>query len=113
MFLNSNGNRLRGHRDWFYPVLEDTGLCDYTWHCSRHWFASRLVRAGVNLKAVQTLMGYKPIAMTMRYSHLAPDHLTAAVEAIASEQLATKVATGTSSGKRKRTEKSVNTTKKR
>jgi hypothetical protein len=46
--------------------------------------------------------------MTMRYSHLAPDHLTAAVEAVASEQLATKVATGNSSGKRKRTEKSVN-----
>jgi hypothetical protein len=39
-------------------------------------------------------MGHKTISMTMRYSHLAPDHLTAAVEAIASGQVATKSATG-------------------
>lgn len=93
VFLNSDGNKLRGHRDWFEPVIEEARLKDYTWHCNRHTFASRLVQAGVNLKAVQTLMGHKTIAMTMRYAHLAPDHLKAAVDAISSDQVVTKLAT--------------------
>jgi hypothetical protein len=46
-------------------------------------FASRLVMAGVNLKAVRTLMGHRTITMTMRYAHLAPEHLAAAVASLA------------------------------
>jgi integrase len=97
VFLNSEGNRLSGHRDWFDPILEmlkDTSLADYTWHCNRHTTASRLVMAGVNLKAVQTIMGHKTIAMTMRYAHLAPNHLESAMESISSGAMATRMATG-------------------
>lgn len=97
VFLNSDGNRLRGHRDWFDPIrgeLEDTSLADYHWHCNRHTTASRLVMAGVNLKAVQAIMGHRTIAMTMRYAHLAPNHLESAMESIASGALATEMATG-------------------
>jgi site-specific recombinase XerD len=97
VFLNSDGNRLRGHRDWFDPVLEalkGTSLEDYLWHCNRHTTASRLVMAGVNLKAVQEIMGHKTITMTMRYSHLAPNHLESEMEKIASGAAATKTATG-------------------
>ena len=36
--------------------------------------------AGVDLRTVQALLGHKTIQMTMRYSHLAPDHLKGAVE---------------------------------
>jgi site-specific recombinase XerD len=96
VFLNSDGNRLRGHRDWFDPILEaveDTSLADYHWHCNRHTTASRLVMAGVNLKAVQAIMGHKTIAMTMRYAHLAPNHLESAMESISSEAVATRMAT--------------------
>jgi site-specific recombinase XerD len=89
VFLNSDGNPMRTHRDWFEPVVKDAGIDAYTWHCNRHTFASRLVMAGVNLKAVQTLMGHKTIAMTMRYSHLAPEHLTAAVATLTSGEWAT------------------------
>jgi hypothetical protein len=35
--------------------------------------------AGVNLRAVQELMGHKTIKMTMRYSHLSRQHLQEAV----------------------------------
>ncbi len=36
--------------------------------------------AGVNIRTVQELMGHKSIAMTVRYSHVAPKHSLPAVE---------------------------------
>jgi site-specific recombinase XerD len=67
-------------RQWFEPVVKAAGLQAFTWHCLRHTFASRLVMAGVDIRTVQELMGHKTIAMTVRYSHLAPKHTLAAVE---------------------------------
>lgn len=55
-------------------------LDGYTWHCNRHTFASRLVMAGVDVRSVQTLGGWRTLAMVQRYSHLAPAHLREAVE---------------------------------
>ena len=55
-------------------------LDGYTWHSNRHTFASRLVMAGVDLRTVQELGGWKTLNMVQRYSHLAPSHLQAAVE---------------------------------
>src|SRR5262249_55981647 len=55
-------------------------LDGYTWHGNRHTFGSRLVTAGVHLRTVQELGGWKPPAMVTRYAHLAPDVLKAAVE---------------------------------
>jgi integrase len=54
---------------------------------------SRLVMAGVDLRTVQELLGHKSIAMTVRYSHLAPAHTLAAVERLA--ETTTEVPTGT------------------
>jgi len=48
-------------------------------HDLRHTFASWLVQRGRTLKEVQEALGHP---MTMRYSHLAPDHLRAAVAAL-------------------------------
>jgi site-specific recombinase XerD len=89
VFLNSDGGRLRGHRDWFDPILSESGLGDYTWHCNRHTFASRLVMAGVNLRSVQELTGHQSLTMVARYSHLAPGHNQSAVELIASRDWST------------------------
>jgi site-specific recombinase XerD len=52
----------------------------YTWHCNRHTFASRLVMAGVDLRSVQQLGGWRTLTMVQRCSHLAPMHLRDAVE---------------------------------
>ncbi len=60
--------------------MRDAGLSGFSWHCLRHTFASRLVMAGVDIRTVQELLGHKTIAMTVRYSHLAPKHALAAVE---------------------------------
>jgi hypothetical protein len=38
--------------------------------------------AGVDLRTVQELMGHKTIAMTLRYSHLSPDHKRKAIETL-------------------------------
>jgi site-specific recombinase XerD len=70
----------REPRRWFEPVLKDAKVSNFSWHCLRHTFASRLVMAGVDIRTVQELLGHKTIAMTVRYSHLAPKHTLAAVE---------------------------------
>ncbi len=50
-----------------------------TVHMLRHSYASHLVMAGVDLATVKTLLGHADIHTTMRYAHLAPDHLQEAV----------------------------------
>ncbi len=40
--------------------------------------------AGVDIRTVQELMGHKTIAMTLRYSHLSPDHKRKAIQALES-----------------------------
>ena len=83
VFLNEDGEKLRGHRDWFEPALKDSGVLDYSWHCNRHTFASRLVMAGVDLRTVGELLGHRTPSMTWRYSHLAPSHQQRAVDLLA------------------------------
>jgi site-specific recombinase XerD len=71
---------LNDSRAWFERCVEDAGISNFTWHCLRHTFISRLVMKGVDLRTVQELAGHKTISMTVRYAHLAPEHNQAAVE---------------------------------
>ena len=50
-----------------------------TFHTLRHTFASHLVMGGTDLKTVGQLMGHKSLSMTLRYSHLSPQHKTRAI----------------------------------
>src|SRR5207248_5472539 len=50
-----------------------------TFHTLRHTFASWAVMRGVSLKELQELLGHASLTMTMRYAHLAPEHLRTAV----------------------------------
>ena len=63
----------------FRKVLEKSGIEDFKIHDLRHTFASNLVMSGVDLVTVKELLGHKTIEMTLRYSHLAPDHKMRAV----------------------------------
>lgn len=55
-------------------------LSGVTPHTLRHTSASRLVMAGVDLRTVQELGGWKELKMVERYSHLSPKHKADAVE---------------------------------
>ena len=70
-------------RHWFDDAIDEAEVEDFTWHCLRHTFCSRLIQAGVSLKVAQELMGHKTIEMTARYAHLSPGHLQDAIEIIA------------------------------
>lgn len=92
------GHALKSPREWFRVACLKAGIADFTWHCLRHTFASRLVMAGVGLRDVQELMGHKTIAMTCRYAHLAPHHLLDAVsrlDAWGTKRTGTKTGTNT------------------
>lgn len=48
-------------------------------HALRHTFASHFVQNGGNIVTLQKILGHSTLAMTMRYAHLAPDHLQDAI----------------------------------
>ncbi len=48
-------------------------------HSLRHTFASHFIQNGGNILTLQKILGHSSLAMTMRYAHLAPDHLQDAI----------------------------------
>lgn len=44
-------------------------------HSLRHTFASHFMMSGGNILTLQRILGHQSLTMTMRYAHLAPDHL--------------------------------------
>jgi site-specific recombinase XerD len=54
---------------WFTKAVREAKIEDFTWHDLRHTWATRLVAAGVDLKTVQDLGGWKNIGMVARYAH--------------------------------------------
>ncbi|WP_133493244.1 tyrosine-type recombinase/integrase [Alcanivorax sp. 24] len=48
-------------------------------HVLRHTFAAHFVMNGGNILTLQKILGHASINMTLRYAHLAPDHLREAI----------------------------------
>ena len=82
-----HGGIMKDIPDIFMKTVDDLKFNDgyddarqkLTFHSCRHTFGSRLAQQGVPLLTIKELMGHKTIEMTMRYSHLMPDHKRDAV----------------------------------
>ena len=66
-------------RSAFENAVIRAQLIDFHFHDLRHIFASWAVQRGASLQEVKDLLGHKSLAMTLRYGHLAPEHLRNAV----------------------------------
>jgi integrase/recombinase XerD len=62
-------------RKAFESALERAQIEDFRFHDLRHTFASWFMMRGGSIYALQQILGHKDIKQTMRYAHLAPDHL--------------------------------------
>ncbi len=76
-YIPHDAARLRLRR-----ACQALGLAPIGWHALRHTFASELSRRGVSLQFVRDILGHSTINMTLRYAHLAPESLAAAVSTL-------------------------------
>jgi integrase len=83
VFINPDtGTRYQDVKRSFATARRKAAIMDFHFHDLRHTFASHLVMNGVDLTTVSRLLGHKSLTMTLRYAHLAPDHLKRAVDVL-------------------------------
>ncbi len=82
IFTGPSGKPFSKTNYHFGRAVKRAGIEHVRFHDLRHTFASHLVMKGVDLRTVQELLGHKDLRMTMKYAHLAPDHMRKAVEVL-------------------------------
>lgn len=85
VFAKRDGSPFKSIRSAFKTACKHAKLTGVTPHTLRHTFASRLAMAGVDVRTIQELGGWKELEMLQRYAHLSPSHKAEAVEKIANQ----------------------------
>src|SRR4030095_6318626 len=78
--VSRSGRQLRGTA--WEAAVRRAKITNLRFHDLRHTFASWVAKKGRPLKEIQEALGHKSLAMTMRYAHLSPDNLRAAVASL-------------------------------
>lgn len=68
-----------GFRSVFRRACERSAVINFRFHDTRHTTATRLRRANVGLDVVAKALGHKSLRMTMRYAHIEPVTMRAAM----------------------------------
>lgn len=77
-----NGKKRDNVKRSFASALKDAGIRNFRFHDLRHTAASWMVQRGVELYAVQKILGHANIATTQRYAHHSPRYLEEQIRAI-------------------------------
>ena len=72
--------KTRSIRTAFENAVAEAKLDNFHFHDLRHHFASWFVMRGGSLQALKEILGHADLKMTLRYAHLAPDHLRNEIE---------------------------------
>lgn len=80
-------------RTAFENAVAEAKLDDFRLHDTRHHFASWFVMRGGSLQALKEILGHASLAMTLRYAHLAPEHLRSEIVKTERRPQATEVST--------------------
>jgi len=77
LFLSVRGKGMTRQALWKIIKMYATasGLPDMTPHTLRHSFATHMIQAGADIRAVQEMLGHASISTTQVYTHLAKDDL--------------------------------------
>ena len=77
------GERRFDLRKPFAKALKEAGITrHFRFHDLRHTFASHLAMKEIGLNTIRELLGHETLEMTMRYSHLSPEHNRYAVSVL-------------------------------
>ena len=66
---------LRANQRAWREAVKRAGIEDFTFHCLRHTWASRLIQSGAPLHALMEMGGWSDVDMVRKYAHFGSEHL--------------------------------------